>query len=153
MKGTTWDQFQAGDLSYLFRKQQNRSLSQVDTLIQRQEYLRNTLGEQKAGEIEKDPDFFYNHERFRIWQAKARFRAGLTTIVAVPALLTVANRGRNGVEFLTKSSSYIGWPVLVGCYMGSFYVWHRYVGFNRQVQMEQSYAKNIKMMRNFIIRQ
>ena len=67
MKGTTWDQFQAGDLSYLFRKQQNRSLSQVDTLIQRQEYLRNTLGEQKASEIEKDPDFFYNHERFRIW--------------------------------------------------------------------------------------
>ncbi len=77
----------------------------------------------------------------------------MTTIVAVPALLTVANRGRNGVEFLTKSRSYIGWPVLVGCYMSSFYVWHRYVGFNRQVQMEQSYAKNIKMMRNFIIRQ
>ena len=77
----------------------------------------------------------------------------MTTLVVAPTVLTIANGGRNGVVMFSKSRMYIGWPILIGCYMGSFYAWHRYVGYNRQVYMEQSYAKNIKMMRNIIIRQ
>ena len=53
----------------MFRKQFTRSLEEVDQLLQRQEYIRNKLGSQKAKEIETTPDLYYNHERFRIWQA------------------------------------------------------------------------------------
>ena len=47
-------------------------------------------------EIEKEPDLFYNHERFRIWQAQARFRALAATIPTVMAVSTVLNGGRGG---------------------------------------------------------
>ncbi len=63
----TKDHQDAGDMSYLFRTQEARTLAEIDTLILRQEYLRNKLGDAKANEIEKEPDLFYNHERFRIW--------------------------------------------------------------------------------------
>ncbi len=81
----------------MFRKQFSRSLEEVDQLLQRQEYIRTKLGTQKAKEIEISPDLFYNHERFRIWQAKARFRALLSTIVVYPAICTVLSGGRNGL--------------------------------------------------------
>ena len=47
-RGVTLDQFASGDLSYLFRKQYNRSLDEIDQLLQRQEFIRKKLGEEKA---------------------------------------------------------------------------------------------------------
>jgi hypothetical protein len=35
VKGTTWDQFGSGDVSYLFRKQNKRTLDEVDILLRR----------------------------------------------------------------------------------------------------------------------
>jgi hypothetical protein len=34
-KGSTWDEFSQGDLSYLFRRQEKRSLDEIDTLFDR----------------------------------------------------------------------------------------------------------------------
>ncbi len=102
MRGTTEEQFRDGDISHLFRKQNNRSLDEVDQLLQRQEYLRQQLGDEKADQIEKTPDLFYNHDKFRQWQAKARFRAAIATLITVPVLSTVANGGKNGAALLKK---------------------------------------------------
>lgn len=66
-KGSTWDEFYSPDVSYLFRRQDKRSLDEIDTLLQRQAYLREKLGKESADAIEQDPDFFYNHDKFRIW--------------------------------------------------------------------------------------
>lgn len=63
----TKDHQDPGDMSLLFRTQEARSLAEIDTLIQRQIHLKNKLGEEKAKEIEKDPDQYYNHDKFRIW--------------------------------------------------------------------------------------
>ena len=151
-RGVTFGEFGAGDLSYSFRKQYSRSLEEIDTLIQRQEYIRAKLGEEKATAIEKEPDLYYNHERFRIWQAQARFRAFLTTAVAFPAVLTVLNGGRDGLGF-ARRNRLLAVPLLVGIYASSFWAWHRVVGYNNQSYYEQNFAKNAKMLRNVIIRQ
>lgn len=41
-----------GDISYLFRSQDPRTLAEIDTLLQRQFFLRSVLGNSKADEIE-----------------------------------------------------------------------------------------------------
>ena len=47
-RGVTIDQFVPGDIAYLFRTQYNRSLDEIDQLLQRQAFIRSKLGEQKA---------------------------------------------------------------------------------------------------------
>ena len=148
----TLAEFAPGDISYMFRKQFTRSLEEVDQLLQRQEYIRNKLGSQKANEIETTPDLYYNHERFRIWQAKARFRAFVTTLVVYPALCTVLAGGRNGLGW-QRANRFLALPLLVGTYASTFYVWHRVVGYNSAEYYEQTFAKNVKMLRNLNIRQ
>ena len=66
-KGGTWDEIKDYDMNYFFRKQEKRSLDEIDTLLQRQEALKQALGDDISKQIEEDPDLFYNHERFRIW--------------------------------------------------------------------------------------
>ena len=117
----------------------------------RQERLRHLLGERKAHEIEKDPDLFYNHERFRIWQAQARLRALIATIPTVMAASTYLNGGRGGLDLIKKRWP-IAVPVIAGTYATFFYVIHRYVGYNNQTYNEHAYAKNHKMLRNLIIK-
>lgn len=64
---TTQDQFQQGDTQLMFRRQNNRTLYDIDQLLERQEYLRQQLGEEKVNAIERQPDLFYNHDKFRQW--------------------------------------------------------------------------------------
>ena len=110
------------------------------------------MNSEKANEIEKTPDLFYNHERFRIWQAKARFRAFLTTIVVYPALCTLLAGGKNGLGW-SRANRFLALPLLAGTFAGSFFVWHRIVGYNSAEYYEQAFAKNVKMLRNLNIRQ
>ena len=110
------------------------------------------LGNEKSKEIEENPDLFYNHERFRIWQAKARFRAILTTAVVCPTLFTILNNNRDGIGFM-KNKWYISVPMILGTYITTFYIWHRIVGYNNQAYLEQTYSKNVKMLRNLLIKQ
>jgi len=114
--------------------------------------LRNLLGNDKADEIEKQPDLFYNHERFRIWQAQARFRALVATVPTVMAVSTFLNGGRGGYELIKRRWA-LAIPAIAINYMSYFFIFHRLVGYNNQVHNEQSYAKNHKMLRNLIIKQ
>ncbi len=136
----------------MFRAQDPRTLAEIDTLLQRQVLLRNLLGNDKADEIEKQPDLFYNHERFRIWQAQARFRALVATVPTVMAVSTFLNGGRGGYELIKRRWA-LAIPAIAINYMSYFFIFHRLVGYNNQVHNEQSYAKNHKMLRNLIIKQ
>lgn len=140
------------DITYLFRTQDRRTLAEIDTLMQRQQQLRTLLGEEKAAAIEKQPDLYYNHERFRIWQAQARFRALVATVPTVMIVSTVLNGGRGGYE-LIKRKWCIALPAIAFTYMTYFSVIHRLVGYNNQTYHEQAFAKNFKMLRNLIIKQ
>ena len=150
-RGVTFTEFLQGDIAYLFRKQYSRTLSEVDDLIKRQLFIRSKLGDQKADQIEKEPDSFYNHERFRIWQAQARFRALITSLIVFPAVTTVMNGNRNGLG-LIRSKPVFGLPLFAVIYASSFWMWHRYVGYSAESYYEQNYAKNHKMLRNLMIR-
>ena len=114
--------------------------------------MRSKLDSKRAQEIEQTPDLYYNHERFRIWQAKARFRAVVTTLVVYPALCVVLAGGRNGLGW-SRSYRLLSIPLLVGTFAGSFFVWHRIVGYNSNDYYEQTFAKNVKILRNLNIKQ
>ena len=151
-RSVTKDHQIAGDLSFSFRAQDPRTLAEIDTLIKRQAKLRELLGDQLASQIEKEPDLFYNHERFRIWQAKARFRAFVATIPTVMVVSNILNGNKGGIDLLKKRYG-LALPAVAFTYATYFFIFHRQVGYNNQVYNEQAYAKNHKMLRNLIIRQ
>ena len=71
-----------GDIGYLFRGQEDRTIEQVDQLLQRQELLRKQVGEERSAQIRAAPELFADADAFRIYHAKSRFRATFTTIGA-----------------------------------------------------------------------
>lgn len=141
-----------GDISFLFRAQNRRTLDEIDVLLRRQEKLRQLLGNERADEIEKQPDLFYNHERFRIWQAKARFWSIFTTSGIVISVSTILNGGRGGWDLIKRRYG-IATPLIALTYATNFFVLHRFFGYNNEVYNEQTFAKNHKMLRNLIIKQ
>ena len=58
----------------MFRRQEPRTLEDIDALIQRMQQLKQQIGERSA-EIEKQPELFMDGEKFRIWHAEARWNA------------------------------------------------------------------------------
>ena len=140
------------DQSFLFRAQDARTLAEIDILFQRQQKLRQLLGEERAEKIELEPDNFYNHDSFRIWQAQARFRAFVATIPTIMVASSFLNGGRGGIDLIRKRWP-IAIPAIAGTYAAFFFIFHRIAGFSNQVYNEQAYAKNHKMLRNIIIRQ
>ena len=84
-------------------------------------------------------------------QAKARFRAAIATVPTVIIGSTFLNGGKDGYG-LIKRRWPLALPAIVATYCTYFYVIHRSVGYSNQVYYEQAYAKNVKMLRNLIIR-
>ena len=152
-KGATRDEFPSDDYSSpMFREQNKRTLDEIDVLLQRQRYLAEQLGSEKAAEIELNPDLFYNTDRFRIYQAKARTRALVASAVALPAIFTVMNNGRDGIGYVNKNYGKSA-AISAAFFVAAFAFFYRRAGFNNQVYSEQTYAKNVKMLRNLIIKQ
>ncbi len=108
------------------------------------------LGEKKANEIEDDPDLFYNLDKFRQWKNKARMNAFFSTLVAVPTITTMLNGGRNGIGLIQRNKTVSGISTLVFFY-ASLQVFLYKAGFTNDFYLEQSYARNHKMLRNMII--
>ena len=79
-----------GDLGYSWRMQDPRSLDDIDLLIQRKEQLREALGAEIAGEVLACPENFADADAFRIYHAKARFRATMSTALVVVAGTSLA---------------------------------------------------------------
>ena len=65
-----------------FRRQEPRSLDDIDQLIQRMQQYRLHIGLERADFIERQPELFADGEKFRIWHAKARMNAILFTALS-----------------------------------------------------------------------
>ena len=87
------------------------------------------LGEDMIKQIEINPDLFYNNEKFREWRSKARDRSFMTTAVVVPAILVGLNKGINGIGFV-KSHPILSFAIIGTTFIGSFFTWHRILGYN-----------------------
>ena len=93
------------------------------------------INPERAAEIERNPDLFYNHEKFRIWQTKAYIRATFTSLIAVPAGFTLANGGKNGVGLMRVRPG-VSALIVIATWFSSFYIWHRIVGYSNQAYNE-----------------
>ena len=120
---------EAGDISFLFRTQNPRTLDEIDILLQRKEKMREKLGNEKANEIDKQPELFYDSERFNIMMKKARFRAFVATIPTTMAISTFLNGSRDGLG-LIKRHWYIAVPAIASTYCVFFTIFHRQVGYS-----------------------
>lgn len=85
--------------SMFFRHQAPRTLEDLDTLLLAREKLRMKLGNERAQEIEDNPDALYNHEKFREYQAKALRRTTVLSVV-VPAVVAYAMTGGKAYTFI-----------------------------------------------------
>ncbi len=135
----------------MFRRQDKRTLDQLDLLYQRLAFLRSKVGDEKADEIEQSPDLFYNSERFRIWYGKARFRAAFMTLVAVPSIFVFLNGGKNGIGYMSKNPAIAAFTY-IGVFGASLLIFRKIGGFDKQKYYEQEYSKNYKMLRNVVVR-
>lgn len=79
-----------GDLGYSWRGQEPRTIEDIDFLLQRQEQLRQLLGPEMAATVAASPELYADADAFRIYHAKARFRATLTTLAAYIGVSSVA---------------------------------------------------------------
>ena len=55
-----------------WRRQEPRTLEDIDQLVQRMQQLRLTIGLERATHIESQPELFSDGEKFRIFHAEAR---------------------------------------------------------------------------------
>ncbi len=111
-----------------FRAQQVRSLEDVDKLVINREHLRMKLGAEKADEIEKDPDTFYNHEKYRIFQAKAMRRACIAAFVIPCAAVYAVTGGKNMNQFIRNNRA-LWYGAIVGSYAVTYKPIHMAMGF------------------------
>ena len=130
-------------------------MEQVDTLLANQQYLAHSIGEERAQEIRDDPENFSDADAFRIYHAKARFRATITTLGAVVVGSTVAAPmlGFTNGSHLVRANRLAAYPAMAATFFVSYKIWHRIVGWTPQKENELIYAKNIRMLRNLQIRQ
>lgn len=144
-----------GDLGYWYRAQDPRSMEQVDTLLANQEYLANQIGAEKAQEIRDDPENFSDADAFRIYHAKARFRATVSTVGAalIASNLAAPQMGFQSGSHLIRANKLAAYPALAATWIVTYSVWHRLVGWTPQKENELTYAKNIRMLRNLQIKQ
>ena len=76
----------------------------------------------------------------------------MATVPTVMVVSTVLNGGFDGYQLIKRRWCMAG-PAILATYVGYFFVFHRAVGYNNQVYNEQAFAKNVKMLRNMIVKQ
>ena len=74
-----------------FRRQEPRTLDDIDQLIQRMQQLRLHIGLERAAFIETQPEMFADGEKFRIWHAKARMNAIIFTAISYVGVIGALN--------------------------------------------------------------
>lgn len=106
-------------------------MDEVDDLLAKKVALRAAIGDDVAKAIEQSPDEYSDADAFRIYHAKARFRATLETIgavVVVPSLLAPRLGFASGRQMLSHHST-IAMPVVVGTWIVSYKFWQYVVGW------------------------
>ncbi len=142
-----------GDLGYSWRGQEPRSIEDIDFLLQRQEQLRKLLGPEMAATVAASPEDFADADAFRIYHAKARFRATLTTVAAYIGVSSIAAPmlGFSSGSALVRAHRLIAVPATIGTFCTSYFFWNRVIGWNHLQRNQYLFAKNIRMLRNLQI--
>ena len=66
----------------MFRRQEPRTLGDIDQLLQRQSQQRLNLGLERASHIENNVELFADGEKFRIFHAEARWNSFFFTVAS-----------------------------------------------------------------------
>ena len=143
------------DMGEVFRRQEPRSLEDIDRLVQRQQQLRLTIGLERAAYVESNPELFADGEKFRIFHAEARWNAFFFTIASYIGGVGAINMFMPQLQARKMIKQYqplvaIG---VVGYAMLSYQVFSRLAGFDPSNWNEYNYAKSVRMLRNVQIKQ
>ncbi len=132
--------------------QGERSLDQLDRLIQLKQYYAKQLDEEKLKEIEADVTLFADADQFRIYHAKGRFRGFFGSALLTATAFTVMNGGRNGYGAMKRHPA-MAFGVFAGNYIVFYQIFSRMAGYTSQKFNEFQYARVHKMLRNAQVRQ
>ena len=91
-------------------------------MLARKEQLAKSVGEEKALEIRNCPELFADAEKFRIFHAKARFRATFTSIGALMVASSVAAPmvGLENGSQLVRRYRMLAVPAFIGTWVVSY---------------------------------
>ena len=143
------------DNGVAFRRQEPRSLEDIDELIQRMQQMRLHIGLERAAHIEQQPELFADGEKFRIWHAKARMNCIIFTALSYVGGIGALNMFMPHLKASQMVKQYRP-LVLLGCagYAAVTYqIFSRLAGFDATMWSEYNYAKMIRQMRNVQIKQ
>ena len=130
----------------MFRRQEPRSLDDIDKLVQRQQQLRLNLGLERAGEIEKSVDSFADGEKFRMWHATARWNAIWFTFASYIGGVASLNMFMPQLKASAFIKAYKPLVMLgcVGYSLVSYQIFSAIAGFDKTMWNEYKYALCIK---------
>ena len=140
------------DQGFLFRKQAIRDISDIDTMFQRKEQLRQAIGEERTKEIELRPDTIIDGEGFRIAHASGRWYGviftGATLFGASTAYSVAMKQPGLGRKLLTQNAMFAV-PAAVGMYVVYYQIFARaFGGFDSQKWNEYKFARFCRQLRN-----
>ena len=128
-----------------------RTLEDVDKLARSMNYLANTLGEEKAKQVETHPEDFYNGNKFRYFQVKGYHRAVPFSIFATLAGV-FAMGGYKNSNAIMRRHPYMVLGAGLLTFIGShkFFEWR--AGFRSEDYNAHIYAKYLILTRNLQIK-
>ena len=138
-----------------FRRQEPRTLDDIDLLVQRMQLARQKIGLERAAEIERRPEAFADGESFRIQHAKARQNCILFTALSYFVGITTLNLFMPQLQANKLARTYRPLVVLgcLGYAVFTYQIFSRLAGFNPQKWREYNFAKMVRQLRNVQIKQ
>ena len=142
----------SGDLGYWWRVQGERSMKDLDTLIQYKLHFANKLTPEKVQEIEEDVNLFQDADQFRIFHAKGRWRGTISAFLVTAGFSQMMGGRRGGFNYMQRNPLIAG-PIFVASWVTFYQFWTRYCGYTSAKYNEFQYARIHKMLRNAQVKQ
>eukprot|EP00344_Euplotes_crassus_P008429 CAMPEP_0197010750 /NCGR_PEP_ID=MMETSP1380-20130617/55707_1 /TAXON_ID=5936 /ORGANISM="Euplotes crassus, Strain CT5" /LENGTH=117 /DNA_ID=CAMNT_0042432899 /DNA_START=144 /DNA_END=497 /DNA_ORIENTATION=+ len=114
-------------------------------------YLANTLGEEKAKQIEQSPEDFYNGNKFRYFQVKGYHRSVPFSIVATLAGVFAVGGYKNS-NMLMRRHPFFVFGAGACIFIASHKFFERRAGYRTDDYYAHVYAKYLIMTRNLKIK-
>ena len=137
-------------MSFFF-SESDRYLNDIDRLGASMNYLARKLGEEKAREIERHPEDFFNANKFRYYQAKAYHRAIPFSFIATLMGVFAIGGYENSHKILFRKWPLVGLAGLT-VYFVSYKAFEYKAGFRNDDYDAHTYAKYLLIMRNIRVK-
>ena len=110
-------------------------------------YLKNQVGEEKAGQIEQSPESFFNANKFRYYQAYAYHRA-IPSSILVTMFGVFAIGGYDNSNYIIRKR----FPLVAASgfvlFLGFYKIFEFKAGFREEDWKAHNYAKYLLITRN-----